>query len=269
MTYTKQNWVDDVTEVDKLHMDHIEDGIVALDTGHAAAMGQPFGYASLGGDGIVPASQLPTPSGGGGTTVSLPTGALLDWPTATPPSGFLLCDGGAGSRFTYSDLFGVLGTAYGAGDGTSTFNLPDFQGRVAVMKGTAAAVNALGKNDGQGVNGRSIQHSHTNGVTASHNLVLPDHAHAVNESGHTHDSDMWGNTIGGSAHAITGLTQTGSDPYNGVATGIVRAATTGVSVGNPTTHPAISGGVTVGGSIGVGVPGDAPAYLVINKVIKT
>jgi len=269
MTYTKQNWVDDVTEVDKLHMDHIEDGIVALDTGHAAAMGQPLGYATLGSDGIVPSTQLPPPSGGGGGTGNLPTGALLDWPVAAAPAGFLLCDGSAVSRVVYPDLFGVIGTTYGAGDGSSTFNLPDFQGRVAVMKGTSAAVNALGKNDGQTLTSRTILHSHTNGVTVSHDLTLPDHGHAVNDGGHTHDSDMWGNTIGGSAHAITGLTQTGSDPYNGVATGIVRSALTGLSVGNPTSHPAIGGGVTVGGSIGVGMPGDAPAYLVINKVIKT
>src|SRR5215469_4191426 len=62
MSYVKQSWVDNATEVDKTHMDHIEDGLVALDTGNATAKGQPNGYAGLGADGKVPAAQLPAGS---------------------------------------------------------------------------------------------------------------------------------------------------------------------------------------------------------------
>lgn len=57
-----------------------------------------------------------------------PTGVVIDWPLATPPSGFLMCDGSAISRTTYAALFAVIGTTYGAGDGSSTFNLPDRRG---------------------------------------------------------------------------------------------------------------------------------------------
>lgn len=56
---------------------------------------------------------------------TLQTGQIIDWPTATAPVGFLEADGSAISRDTYSALFAVIGTTFGAGDGTTTFNLPD------------------------------------------------------------------------------------------------------------------------------------------------
>jgi microcystin-dependent protein len=53
------------------------------------------------------------------------TGTILPWSTVTPPSGFLECDGSAVSRSTYAALFAVISDTYGAGDGSTTFNLPD------------------------------------------------------------------------------------------------------------------------------------------------
>ena len=57
-----------------------------------------------------------------------PSGMISAWPTATIPSGYLECDGSAVSRTTYADLFAVISDDYGAGDGSTTFNLPDFRG---------------------------------------------------------------------------------------------------------------------------------------------
>jgi len=59
---------------------------------------------------------------------STPTGLIIDWPLATPPSGFLECDGSAISRTTYAALFAIIGTTYGVGDGSTTFNIPDRRG---------------------------------------------------------------------------------------------------------------------------------------------
>ena len=59
-----------------------------------------------------------------------PTGTIIPYAGSTAPSGFLLCDGSAVSRTTYSALFAVIGTTYGEGDGNSTFNLPDLTDRV-------------------------------------------------------------------------------------------------------------------------------------------
>jgi microcystin-dependent protein len=59
----------------------------------------------------------------------VPTGAIISFPLATPPTGYMVCDGSAVSRTTYAELFALLGTTYGAGDGTTTFNLPDYRGK--------------------------------------------------------------------------------------------------------------------------------------------
>jgi len=56
-------------------------------------------------------------------------GSIRMWPTATAPNGWLECDGSAVSRATYAALFAVLGTTYGPGNGSTTFNLPDMRGR--------------------------------------------------------------------------------------------------------------------------------------------
>lgn len=76
---------------------------------------------------------------------SVPAGVVLDFAGATSPSGYLLCQGQAVSRVTYSTLFGVIGTTWGAGDGSTSFNLPDFRRRVAVGSG-GTATSALGSN---------------------------------------------------------------------------------------------------------------------------
>ena len=61
----------------------------------------------------------------------IPVGTISIWSTSTPPTGYLLCDGSAISRTTYSNLFSVIGTTYGSGDGNTTFNLPNFIDRTA------------------------------------------------------------------------------------------------------------------------------------------
>lgn len=63
--------------------------------------------------------------------MTLSTGTILLSGNTSTPSGFLLCDGSAVSRTTYATLFGVIGTTYGAGDGSTTFNLPDLSGGVS------------------------------------------------------------------------------------------------------------------------------------------
>lgn len=64
-----------------------------------------------------------------------PTGAMFLWGTGSAPSGYLICDGSAVSRTTYAALFAVLSTTYGAGDGSTTFNLPDFRGSSPIGAG--------------------------------------------------------------------------------------------------------------------------------------
>ena len=61
-----------------------------------------------------------------------PPGAILQFAGLTAPEGYLLCQGQAVSRAGYARLYAVIGVIYGAGDGSTTFNLPDYRGRVPV-----------------------------------------------------------------------------------------------------------------------------------------
>jgi microcystin-dependent protein len=108
--------------------------------------------------------------GGGGTIVmtTLPVGTIVPFGGSSIPSGWLECNGAAVSRTTYADLFTVIGTTYGTGDGSTTFNLPDLRGRVSIGKGTGSGLTprALGAAGG----------AETHTLTESE---IPAHTHIV------------------------------------------------------------------------------------------
>jgi len=84
-------------------------------------------------------------SAGSGT----PIGTTMQWLTDTPPTAFLICNGAAISRTTYAELFAIIGTTYGVGDGSTTFNLPNMKGKVVVGKDAAQTeFDALGETGG-------------------------------------------------------------------------------------------------------------------------
>ncbi len=105
-------------------------------------------------------------------------GVVLPYAGSTAPLGWLLCHGQAVSRTTFASLFGITGTTYGTGDGSTTFNVPDLRGRVAGgkddMGGSAASRLTSG---GSGVNGASLGAS---GGAQTHTLTaaqMPAHSH--------------------------------------------------------------------------------------------
>lgn len=99
----------------------------------------------------------------GAASLVSPSGEIKMWPTATAPTGFLLCTGAAVSRTIYAALFAVIGTTFGAGDGTTTFNLPDFDNRFPVGAGDLYAVAATGGSKDAVV----VSHTHGSGNTGS------------------------------------------------------------------------------------------------------
>lgn len=116
-------------------------------------------------------------AGGGGGSTAIPAGVMMDFGGTTAPTGYLLCDGAAVSRTAYSALFAAIGTAWGAGDGVTTFNLPDKRGRVSIGLDNMGGASA---NRVVAVAADSVGGS---GGTENHTLVtgeMPSHSHTVN-----------------------------------------------------------------------------------------
>jgi microcystin-dependent protein len=86
-----------------------------------------------------------------------PIGSLIMWPTASAPSGYLLCNGSAVSRVTYAALFAVIGTTFGAGDNSTTFNLPNYTNRLPVGAGGLYGLSTTGGTKDANV----VSHTHT------------------------------------------------------------------------------------------------------------
>ena len=137
------------------------------------------------------------------------TGEIKMWGVATAPTGYLLCNGAAVSRTTYAALYAVYGTTFGSGDGTTTFNVPDFSGKMPI-----------------GVNGTYTLAS--TGGAASTTIAttnLPAHNHTatstVTDPGHVHSYYTAMSPVGGAA---------GSDLRNGYGYFNTGSAVTGITV---------------------------------------
>lgn len=104
----------------------------------------------------------------------VPAGAIMQYAGSTAPTGWFIADGSAVSRTGYADLFKAIGTTYGAGDGSTTFNLPDLRQRVPVGVGTGFALGASGGEQAHTLAAAEIP-SHTHSGTT--NTESTDHTH--------------------------------------------------------------------------------------------
>ena len=115
---------------------------------------------------------------------TLPIGTITQYGGATAPEGWLICDGSAISRTSYSALFAAIGTTYGAGNGSTTFNVPDLRGRVSVGKSSDTEFDTLGETGGAKSNSYNLAHTHTQGDTGSTTLTvnqIPSHTHGYRD----------------------------------------------------------------------------------------
>jgi microcystin-dependent protein len=196
-------------------------------TGTTAFTGIPTGPTAAAGTNTTQLATTAFVSAAAGAAV--PTGTLSMWPTATAPSGYLLCNGAAVSRTTYAGLFAVVGITFGAGDTTTTFNLPDYRDRMPIGAGTTYVAASTGGS----ANAIVVSHTHTATVT---------------DPGHFH-------TMGGvngnfSSGPLAAMNSSPGDTRNATS-----SITTGISVSNSTT-----------GSSGTNA--NLPPYIGIYFIIK-
>lgn len=171
------------------------------------------------------------------TSSLVPAGVIFPYGGSSAPTGYVLCNGSAISRTTYATLFGVVGTSFGSGDGSTTFNVPDMRERVPVGKGTVTGFTAVGTSDGVTEASRAVSHTHTG----------PSHTHAQNMG--------------------TSPTNTGSASQLVYATsGSAAGAGTNWS-GSGTNIYQVQTGVVAGGTGATGAT--AEPYMVVNYIIKT
>jgi microcystin-dependent protein len=124
------------------------------------------------------------------TQPDVPTGSVQMFAGASAPTNWLLCDGSAISRTTYATLFALIGTTYGTGNGSTTFNVPDMRGRMPIGAGTGAGLTTrtLGNVGGA----ESVTVAASNLPTHSHTLSAHTHtsaAHSHTLSAHTHNAN--------------------------------------------------------------------------------
>lgn len=170
----------------------------------------------------------------------IPTATIVPWSDASLPSGFLECNGAAVSRSTYSALFAIVGTTYGAGDGSSTFLLPDLQNKLPVSKSNNKALGSTGGAETVQATGN------IGGSTGTHAITTPELA------AHTHTgAGGSGKNIGGGPGGY-GNPQSVSNAGGG-ATG---------SVGSGTAHSHNMSATFTGGTTSVLQPFIALIYII-------
>jgi microcystin-dependent protein len=171
----------------------------------------------------------------GGSTPLVPIGTILDYAAATAPSGYLVCDGSAVSRTTYAALFAVIGTTWGAGNGSTTFNVPDFRGRTSIGAGTGtggnATAHALGSKGGDEA---LASHSHQASAGGDYKFQAIKNASGVagsfNLQAHSSGNDRYALASTNSANLTyytstqsTGAGNGGNMPPYATVTKIIRA----------------------------------------------
>jgi len=124
-------------------------------------------------------------NGTGAWSSPVPSGTILPYggDPSSPPSGYLYCNAAAVSRTTYADLFATIGTTYGSGDGSTTFNVPDLMGRSPLGSGTGSGLSARTRGTKDGVQSVTLQA--TESGTAVHGHTAPStgsagaHSHTI------------------------------------------------------------------------------------------
>lgn len=186
----------------------------------------------------------------------VPPGVIWPYGGISAPTGFLLCNGAAIDRTTFADLFAVLGTTYGVGDGSTTFNIPNMNGRTPIGAGTytdpvsGSVTRTLGASSG------AAAHQLVDAENGAHTHVQNAHAHGITDPGHAHNIVALASPSGG-LDVVARIDASASASLGGY----VASATTGISINNGTATNQNSGSGTAHNNM--------QPYVVSNFIIKT
>lgn len=120
--------------------DRIKQGVIAFDRLAAAAIANEQQAIAGTANNLLMTPYLVAKAIAALIPPAMPTGMIFPWPGDTPPEGAIVADGRELSRTTYAGLFSIFGTTYGAGDGSTTFNVPDLDGRFIELTTDAGSV---------------------------------------------------------------------------------------------------------------------------------
>jgi len=200
---------------------------------------------------------------GGGSI--FPAGIIWEYGGSSAPTGWLLCDGSAVSRTTYAALFAVLGTAYGSGDGSTTFNVPDKRGKFGIgVDGTYTRGSTGGAASGTTSTAGSHNHTGLSGSTTLTTAQIPAHNHSVTDPGHVHAIRTGGDSgYGGGVNSGVDLLSPFSFRGENSA-----SSSTGISIQNTGGGTGHDHSISTDGSHTHTVA-TVPPYLASNFIIKT
>ena len=191
---------------------------------------------------------------------SVPVGTLIDYGGVSAPTGFLVCNGSLVSRTTYATLFSAIGTVWGAGNGSTTFAIPNLQGRFSIGSDSSRAVGDLGGTENVALtSGQMPSHSHSDGSLTT--TTVGSHTHgdgsltATTVGSHTHgDGSYTAAQVPAHSHSIT--INAGGNAGARYILRNVGTSTTSTSTGSAGAHGhSISGSSGLAGSHGHGVSG--------------
>lgn len=148
-----------------------------------------------------------------------PTGEIKMWSTSSAPTGFLLCNGSAVSRTIYADLFAVISTTFGSGDGTTTFNVPNFKNRMPIGAGDLYSLAGTG---------------------GSKDATLVSHTHTVTDPGHAHANVVTSSDANSRYDGISGSPLVNQSNDTDTATTGISLSTEGSSATNANLPPYLS-----------------------------
>jgi len=198
-------------------------------------------------------------------TNTVPAGSIQMWATASAPSGYVICNGTAISRTLYSTLFGVIGTTFGVGDGSTTFNVPDYTNRMPYGT-TVGATGGAATTTIATTNLPSHTHTFSGSVSTTGSGTTNTGNAAISDPGHAHGLPAAGTSGPGTFYAAA---NTQGYPLSVGTT----SATTGITDSGHThafsvTSSGTASGTTDGTGSGTAISTISP-YLGINFIIKT